>query len=324
DRTGQVAIHTFRSLGLSIRREHASAAGLHRGFRVASEAERAALIAETLGLGASKAERLLRAISKEKRTHGRAREGSSEAYSRALAMRSWIDLDDLVALPVRALTEDPTLAARYRNRWRWISVDEFQDVDEQQYRLLKLLAPPESNLCAIGDPNQAIYGFRGADASCFERFRLDYPAAKIVRLARNYRSTGTIVTASTQVIGSRPREPIAAMVCDMHERIAIHTAPTERAEAESIVKAIEEMIGGHSFFSIDSGRAMGAPETQRSFADFAVLYRTDAQSAPLCEALDRSGIPYKKNSHRPLTDEPAIQALLRELGDGGEATTLLD
>ncbi len=83
DRAEQVAIHTFHSLGLSILREHASAAGLHRGFRVASEAERAALIAETLGLGASKAERLLRAISKEKRTHGRAREGSSEAYSRA-------------------------------------------------------------------------------------------------------------------------------------------------------------------------------------------------------------------------------------------------
>ena len=327
DRAGEVPIHTFHSLGLAILREHASAAGLHRGFRVAGEVERAALLAETLDLGAPKAERLLRAISKEKRTQSWAGAGVGEAtaaYGRALATRNWIDFDDLVALSVRALTADPSLAARYHSRWRWISVDEFQDVDEQQYRLLTLLAPPESNLCAIGDPNQAIYGFRGADASCFERFRQDYPAARIVRLARNYRSTGTIVTASAQVIASRPSEPIAEMVRDMHERIAINTAPTERAEAESIVKAIEEMIGGHSFFSIDSGRAMGAPETQRSFADFAVLYRTDAQSAPLCEALDRSGIPYKKNSHRPLTDEPAIRALLRELGDGGEATTLLD
>jgi superfamily I DNA/RNA helicase len=269
----------------------------------------------------------LRAISREKRTQSWAGAGVGEAtaaYSRALATRNWIDFDDLVALSVRALTADPSLAARYRSRWAWISVDEFQDVDEQQYRLLTLLAPPESNLCAIGDPNQAIYGFRGADASCFDRFRQDYPAARSVRLARNYRSTGTIVTASTQVIASRPREPIAAMVRDMHERIAIHSAPTERAEAESIVKAIEEMIGGHSFFSIDSGRATRAPGTQRSFADFAVLYRTDAQSAALCEALDRSGIPYKKNSHRALTDDPAIRALLQELGDGGESTTLLD
>jgi DNA helicase-2/ATP-dependent DNA helicase PcrA len=328
-RAEEVPIHTFHSLGLAVLREHASAAGLHRGFRVAGEAERAALLADTLDLGAHKAERLLRAISKEKRTQSWAGAGAGEAtaaYGRALATRNLIDFDDLIALSVRALTADPGVAARYRSRWRWISVDEFQDVDEQQYRLLTLLAPPDSNLCAIGDPNQAIYGFRGADASCFERFRQDYPAARIVRLARNYRSTGTIVAASAQVIASRPSEPIAEMVRDMHERIAINTAPTERAEAESIVKAIEQMIGGHSFFSIDSGRAMGAPQTHRSFADFAVLYRTDAQSAPLCEALDRSGIPYKKNSHRPLTDEPAIRTLLQELGDGngGAATTLLD
>src|SRR5215471_2327721 len=327
DRAGQVPIHTFHSLGLAILREHASAAGLHRGFRVAGEAERIALLAETLDLGAPKAERLLRAISREKRTQSWAGAGVGEAtaaYSRALATRNWIDFDDLVALSVRVLTADPNLVARYRSRWRWISVDEFQDVDEQQYRLLTLLTPPESNLCAIGDPNQAIYGFRGADASCFERFHQDYPAARIVRLARNYRSTGTIVAASAQVIASQPSEPTAEMVREMQERIAINTAPTDRAEAESIVKAIEQMIGGHSFFSIDSGRAMGGPQTHRSFADFAVLYRTDAQSAPLCEALDRSGIPYKKNSHRPLTDEPAIRALLQELGDGGESTTLLD
>jgi DNA helicase-2/ATP-dependent DNA helicase PcrA len=322
-----VPIHTFHSLGLAILREHASAAGLRRSFRVAGEAERVALLAETLDLAPPKAERLLRVISKEKRAQSRADTGVGEAmaaYGRALATRNWIDFDDLVALSVGALTTDSGLAARYRGRWRWISVDEFQDVDEQQYRLLRLLAPPEGNLCAIGDPNQAIYGFRGADASCFDRFRQDYPAARIVRLMRNYRSTGTIVTASAQVIASRPSEPIAEMVRDMHERIAIHTAPTERAEAESIVKAIEQMIGGHSFFSIDSGRASPALQTQRSFADFAVLYRTDAQSAALCEAFDRSGIPYKKNSHRPLTDEPAVRALLQELGDRGEATTLVD
>src|SRR5262249_47009737 len=327
DRADQVPIHTFHSLGLAILREHASAAGLHRGFRVAGEAERAALLAETLDLGGHKAERLLRAISKEKRRRsggGAGGGGGGAAYGRAFGPRNWIASAVLVALSVRALTAAPGLAARYHRRWRWISVDEFQDVDEQQYRLLTLLAPPEGNLCVIGDPNQAIYGFRGADASCFERFRQDYPAARIVRLAPNYRSTGTIVAASAQVIASRPSEPIAEIVRDMHERIAINTAPTERAEAESIVKAIEQMIGGHTFFSIDSGRAMGGAQTHRSFADFAVLYRTDAQSAALCEAFDRSGIPYKKNSHRPLTDEPAIRALLQELGDSGETATLLD
>jgi DNA helicase II / ATP-dependent DNA helicase PcrA len=326
DRAEQVAIHTFHSLGLSILRENPSTASLHRGFRVAGEVERAALLAETLDVSTSKAERLLRAISKGKRAHGRPDDGAGEAaaYSRTLATRNWIDFDDLVALPALALSQDSALAALYRSRWPWISVDEFQDVDAQQYRLLELLAPPAANLCVIGDPNQAIYGFRGADASCFDRFRQDYPAARIVHLKRNYRSTGTIVTAAAQVIASRADEPIAEIVREMQERIAIHTAPSERAEAESVVKAIEEMIGGHSFFSIDSGRAIRAPESQRSFADFAVLYRTEAQSAALCEALERSGIPYKRNSHRPLMDEPAVQALLEELGKDGEGTMLAD
>ena len=106
------------------------------------------------------------------------------AYARAMALRNWIDFDDLVALSVRALVSDARITELYRSRLRWISVEEFQDVDEQQYRLLTLLAPPDGNLCAIGDPNQAIYGFRGADASCFDRFQQDYPETRIVRLAR--------------------------------------------------------------------------------------------------------------------------------------------
>jgi ATP-dependent DNA helicase UvrD/PcrA len=313
-----VAVHTFHSLGLAILREHANAAGLQQGFRVAGEAERMALLAETLDLTTHKAERLLRAISKEKRTQSWAGPDVAEAtaaYARALAARAWIDFDDLIALSVRALTADPGVAAHYRDRSRWISVDEFQDVDEQQYRLLTLLAPADGNLCVIGDPDQAIYGFRGADASCFDRFRQDYPASKVVRLARNYRSSGTIVTASAQVITSRRSMPLTEIVRDMHERIAIHTAPTEAAEAESVVKWIEQMIGGHNFFSIDSGRATGARANSWSFADFAVLYRTDAQSAALCEAFARSGMPFKKSSHVPLTEEPAVRALLQELGN---------
>src|SRR4029434_7913886 len=138
--------------------------------------------------------------------------GEAAASSRARATGNGIDCEDLIALSVRALTEHPALVSPYRSRWRWISIDEFQDVDEQQYRLLKLLAPPGSNLCAIGDPNQAIYGFRGADASCFDRFRQDYPAARTMHLRRNYRSTGTIATAAAQVIASSPNEAIAEML----------------------------------------------------------------------------------------------------------------
>src|SRR5262249_44744103 len=142
---------------------------------------------------------------------------AAAVYGRALAARNWIDFDDLVALAVRALTADPALTSLYRERFRFISVDEFQDIDEQQYRLLTLLARADDNLCVTGDPNQAIYGFRGADASCFDRFRQDYPASRLVRLTRNYRSTGTIVSASSQLIAGHGREPIAEVVRDMHE-----------------------------------------------------------------------------------------------------------
>src|SRR5262249_37566936 len=135
--------------------------------------------------------------------------------------------------------------------------------------------------------------------------------------------TGTIVTASAQLIAARDRAPLAEIVRDMHERIAIHTAPTERAEAEAVIKSIEQMLGGHTFFSIDSGRGTGA-EKNASFGDFAVLYRTDAQWVALVEASERSGIPYKKSSHTPLADEPAVRALLQELDVEPADTALAD
>ncbi len=297
----QIPIHTFHSLGLAILREHGDAAGLPRGLRVASEAERIEALSQALDVPTRKAESLLRAISKAKRTAADAE--ALDTYQHALTTRNWIDFDDLVGLAVRALSTDAAVAAAWRDRLRWISVDEFQDVDEQQYRLLALLtsANPNANLCVIGDPNQAIYGFRGADAACFDRFTHDHPQAVTVTLARNYRSTGTIVTASSQLIS----QPLDAIVRDMHERITIHSASSDRAEAEFVVTTIEQLMGGHSLLSIETGRGgAGHAETALSFADFAVLFRTDAQSEVLLDAFDRSGIPYKKHTHKPLSPAP--------------------
>jgi len=316
----RLPIHTFHSLALTILREHPDAAGLHRGFRIAGDAERADALAAALNIPAVRAQRLLRAISRAKRTQTEAADLKPEmaAYAQAQALRNWIDFDDVIALALRALENG--LAAHYSERFRWISVDEFQDTDEQQYRLLTSLAPRRANLCVIGDANQAIYGFRGADSSCFERFKNDYQPA-IVNLRRNYRSTGTIVAAASQII-SGPDATIATIVRDMQERITIHTAPTERAEAEFIIQTIEALLGGHTFFSIDSGRAAAAGAgrigANLSFADIAVLYRTEAQAAALREAFARSGMPFKTNSHGRLADDPAAQALLRRLDDAGD------
>jgi uncharacterized protein (TIGR00375 family) len=316
-----VPIHTFHSLGLAILREHPNAAGLQRGFRVADHAERLALL--TADRSESKARALLAAISIAKRTGVAPMDdvaAALRAYQEALALRNWIDFDDLIGLTLQALA-DPGLAAHYRDRFGWISVDEFQDVDAQQYRLLTLLAPPpEANLCVIGDPDQAIYGFRGADSECFTRFRADYPDARAVRLARNYRSTGTIVTAASQVMAAQ-REP-AAIVRDMLDRITIHAAPTEAAEAEFVVQTIERLIGGHSFFSIDSGRAQDGREADLSFSDIAVLYRTDAQLPALRQAFARSGLPFKHHTHERLIDLPMARALIDELAQQNDAAPL--
>ena len=198
-----------------------------------------------------------------------------------------------------------------------------------------------ANLCVIGDPNQAIYGFRGADASCFERFSRDYAGAPCVRLTRNYRSTGTIVAASSQVISSSRLRLFVAGASDGRHRSrdarAHHdnVAPSDRAEAELVVRTIEELMGGH-----DCSRSIGplqplhgrsrsngigrdtppasgpAPRPVRpapaefGFADFAVLYRTDAQSAALREAFERSGMPFGKHSHELLADRPIVRAML--------------
>ena len=347
----QIPLHTFHSLGLSILREHWNAAGLQRGFRVASEAERLELLREALQVSERKARGRLSAISHAKRTGTPPADGGPgeafEAYERAMEARNLCDFDDLVIRAADALESEPALRARYRRRHRWVSIDEYQDVDEQQVRLVRQLVPPDGNVCAIGDPDQAIYGFRGADVRFFSEFQRDFPGAEVVRLHRNYRSGRHIVTLSSQVIararavsssappssapspasalGEAP-DPITAheaptgpgsssvpVVEEAPDLVTIHEAPTEKAEAEFIVQSLEQALGGHSFFSIDSGRSADAGGHDLSFSDFAVLYRTEAQAAALAEALQRSGMPFQHRSHRRLLEHPGVGALLDAL-----------
>ena len=326
----RVAIHTFHSLALALLRENAEVAGLAPGFRIAGEAERIALLTQGLEVSETRARGLLNAISRAKR--GGAAESDTTAlalrvYTRELERRDWLDFDDLVLRALEMLEADPDLAARCRARFRWISVDEFQDVDERQYALLRLLAGPGGNLYAIGDANQAIYGFRGADAFAMARFRADFPAAALVRLTRNYRSSGMIVAASAQVMSAggaagTQTDGLAEAVRDMAARIEIHSARSERAEAEFVVHTIEQLLGGHSFFSIDSGRTAQGREEALALSDIAVLYRTEAQAEPLEAALDRSGLPFQAHAKRPLSERPSVAALLQALEDGAQDAPL--
>lgn len=310
-----IPVFTFHSLGLSILQEHWNAAGLQRGFRVASDAERFQLLQDALGISEKKARSQLSALSHVKRTQtaptDKKLQEAYETYQRAMDAHNLVDFDDLIIRAADALESDPALQAQYRQRYQWVCIDEYQDVDEQQIRLVKQLVPPAGNICAIGDPDQAIYSFRGADVRFFSEFQHDFPSAQIVRLTRNYRSDRNIVTLSSQVIAkSGSAQHSVPVLEDAPSLITIHAAPTEKAEAEFIVQSLEQTLGGHSFFSIDSGRSADAEEHDFSFSDFAVLYRTEAQAAVLVEALQRSGMPFQKRSHSRLLDHPGVSRLI--------------
>jgi DNA helicase II / ATP-dependent DNA helicase PcrA len=327
----RMLVTTFHGLGLRILREQHEAVGLGPGFRVADEAERLELLGELLGCPEREARRLLPELAARKRARA-ARwpdldpepsevSGPLARYEAAMRKLDLVDLDDLLALPVMLLATDPGVAAGYRERFEFVAIDEYQDVDELQYRLLRLLTTPASNLCVIGDPDQAIYGFRGADVGFFLRFTEDFPAATTVRLTRNYRSSPAIVAGALQAIAPSSlvagRELAAVAGAGGPARITVHQAASDLAEAEFVVQTIDRLLGGASFLSLDSGRADGGTEHGLSFADIAVLYRTDAQSGPLAEALGRAGTPFQKRSHDRLGDRPAVRALVRALRDPG-------
>ena len=318
-----VPVHTFHSFGLAVLRAHWNAAGLQRGFRIATDDERVKLLRDALDLSERKARGRLGAISRARRTAAPpAGDGASEAeeaYRREMELRNWIDFDDLVIRAADVLESDPSTRFEYRRRHPFVSIDEYQDVDAEQVRLVRQLAAPDGNVCAIGDPDQAIYRFRGADVRFFSEFREHFPGTRVVSLARNYRSDRNIVALSSQVIapaGSGRRS--VPVLEDAPDLVTIHEAPTEKAEAEFIVHSLEQALGGHSFFSIDSGRSAESEGRDPSFSDFAVLYRTEAQAPPLVEALARSGMPFQQRSHRRLLDHPGVAALVDALREAPE------
>jgi DNA helicase-2/ATP-dependent DNA helicase PcrA len=248
---------------------------------------------------------------------------------RDLGLEDGVDLDApdgfdaLLTLPMAALGDDPAVAAGYRARWTDVFVDEYQDVDEQQYRLLRLLTSAESRVCAIGDPDQAIYGFRGGDVGYFLQFQTDFGSAVTAQLSRSYRSAPTIVRAAMQLIRPGTLVPGRVLVparSDIPDApVALRAVADEREEAEAVGAEIEKLLGGASLHALDSRAVDGRDrvEHQLSFADFAVLYRTSAQAAAIGEALARRGFPFQRRSHVRLAETAGVPEILAALGDGG-------
>jgi uncharacterized protein (TIGR00375 family) len=217
------------------------------------------------------------------------------AYQDTLLANQACDYEDLIFQAVRLLEHDSDARESYQKRFPFIFIDEYQDVNYGQYRLVKALTSAVSDICVIGDPDQAIYGFRGSSAEFFNTFENDYPTAVIFTLDKNYRSTETILSASYNVISRQTGDS---------QRIRAYSgiagAPTvtvarlnsDKAEAVFIGKTIEKMVGGLGFHSIDFGKAGRDDATySRAFSDIAVLFRTKSQGQVFAAAFESAGIP---------------------------------
>ena len=198
-------------------------------------------------------------------------------YEAALARAGAADFGDLLMRPVRLLEEDERLRERWAGRFEHVLVDEFQDTNPVQYRLLRLLAGGRGNVCVVGDDDQAIYRWRGADVENILGFDRDFPGTRVVKLERNYRSTRTVLDAAHAVISraARRREKRLWTEAEAGDPLALIVGQDEHDEAERIARAV-----AHE-------RARGTPGDE-----IAVLYRTNAQSRPIEAALRAARIPY--------------------------------
>jgi DNA helicase II / ATP-dependent DNA helicase PcrA len=223
-------------------------------------------------------------------------------YETELQKLDAFDLDDLIAKPLLLFNKNEEARTAYQKRFRHIFVDEYQDTNDTQYKLLRQLAPDAtSNLCVVGDANQSVYGFRGANASYIKRFEEDYPGAKVFRLNRSYRCSQTILSASANVL----EEP-SGFLEGLSEGVLVSVSeqPTGAAEAEFIARQIVELVGGVSFFSIDSSVTRGDKnEGISSLSDLAVLCRTRNQFEAISKALRDHHIPYQEVGTAPFFRE---------------------
>ena len=201
-----------------------------------------------------------------------------DLYQQRMLTSDAMDFDDLICNTVKLFEQCPDVLEYYQNRFRYLMVDEYQDTNKSQYRLISLLAAKRNNICVVGDDDQSIYRFRGATIENILSFENEFKGAAVIRLEQNYRSTGTILDAANNVIKNNIERKGKTLWTEnpVGERITVHTASSEREEAMFIARTILDGVAeGHSF------------------SDYAILYRMNAQSNAIEQALSRSGIPHR-------------------------------
>jgi superfamily I DNA/RNA helicase len=235
-----------------------------------------------------------------------------ERYQKALQDKSALDFDDLILQPAEILSHSGQ-SKKYGDLFQYIIVDEYQDISPAQYRLLRLLTGNNDNICAVGDSDQAIYAFRGADIKNFLDFEKDFSSTKRITLTANYRSQRTILAASNELIKNNDARLDKHLIAvrDQGHPVRVISVPDEKAEGGAIIREIEHRMGGTSHYQMH----YGSPDRDFSsesfrFSDFAVLYRTNAQARVIEEAFMASGIPYQAVGGKHSLQKQATEATL--------------
>jgi len=323
---GQVRVATFHRFCLDLLRKRGGMTGLPPDFALCSEVEREAIAEDVLGRKETgrrpSLTRFWKALSRWRTDPARQPPTDPTTsndsldlcreYQRTLRGAGMLDLDELEIEALKLLTAHPETFQTDEEPIHWIFVDEYQDTSPVQVGLLKILVHGgHRTICAIGDPDQAIYGFRGADPDNFHRFAQDFPGAAIIPLTRNYRSAPSILEGSAAVV--QRAQPLTAEYA-RDGSIALSGCGTESEEAEMIVAEIERLMGGTSHFSMDSGRvAPHEGEGRLGFGDISVLFRLNAQGDALEKALSRAGIPFVRSGEVPLVCRYPVNIVWRYL-----------
>ncbi|MCD8925928.1 DNA helicase PcrA [Staphylococcus epidermidis] len=308
---------TFHSMCVRILRRDADRIGIERNFTIIDPTDQKSVIKDVLKSENIDSKRFeprmfIGAISNLKNELKTPEDAQKEAndfhsqmvatvykgYQRQLSRNEALDFDDLIMTTINLFERVPETLEYYQNKFQYIHVDEYQDTNKAQYTLVKLLANKFKNLCVVGDSDQSIYGWRGADIQNILSFEEDYPEAKTIFLEQNYRSTKNILNAANEVIKhNSERKPKGLWTANSGgDKIQYYEAMTERDEAEYVVKEImKHQRGG------------------KKYSEMAILYRTNAQSRVLEETFMKSNIPYTMVGGQKFYDRKEIKDLLSYL-----------
>lgn len=307
-------VSTFHSLGMQILRRDGERLGLKRSFSILDADDAAGILAGALATTDRKAIRAAQhqislwknALIDPEQAAAQAASGGERSFALAwrehaatLSAYQAVDFDDLILLPVRLLGEHPDIAQSWRERLRYLLVDEYQDTNAAQYELLKLLVGPRAAFTAVGDDDQSIYGWRGATLDNLRRLGQDYPALKLFKLEQNYRSSLTILTAANRLIAHNPKLHDKRLWSEHGTGDPIQVVPCEdeQAEAESVVMRLQ----AHRF------------ERRTQWRDYAVLYRGNYQARVFEQLLRKENVPYVLSGGQSFFERAEIRDLIAYL-----------